>query len=258
MAKSRHTNPKYSVVIPAYNEEEYIGAALTSIDQVVAPGGLEVIVVDNNCTDQTVAIAKRFGARVISEKNAGVCWARQAGTKAAIGEIVISTDADTTFSKDWITKIDAEFRRNRQLVAVAGPCQYQAAPAWAKPYTSLLFGIVRLVQLFINKTIYVSATNIAFKKSAWAGYDTNLTQGGDELDLLRNLRAKGEVRFVDDNPTFTSSRRLSRGFLYNVLITFLLYYIVEYNLSRRFGRPVLGHAPAFRDDKSAKLFNYHR
>jgi len=51
--------------------------------------------------------------------------------------------------------------------------------------------------------------------------DTRLTQGGDELDLLRRLQAAGEVVYDVTNPTRTSSRRLDEGLLNNVAVTFL-------------------------------------
>ena len=67
-----------SVVIPAWNEEKYIEEALDLIaKQTIQP--LEVIVVDNNSVDNTVAIAKRKGARVIKEARQGITPARNAG-----------------------------------------------------------------------------------------------------------------------------------------------------------------------------------
>ena len=254
--KSAKSKPRYSVVIPAYNEAEYIAGTITSLQQQDFPDNLEIIVVDNNCTDSTGAISRRLGARVINEPNPGVCWARQKGTLEAKGEIIISTDADTTFPAGWIAAIDQSFNNDARVVAVAGPCEYQNGPAWAKSYTMILFGIVKLLHAISGQTIYASATNIAFKKSAWTEYDTRLTQGGDELDLLRRLRAKGRISFNSRNLTYTSSRRLSRGFLYNLVVTFFIYYIVEYNLSRRLKRPIFGNAPAFRDDQTAKGFGY--
>jgi len=71
-------------------------------------------------------------------------------------------------------------------------------------YSTLLFGTVNLVKRLTGRVVYVSATNIAVRSSAWTGYDTRLTQGGDELDLLRRLQAAGEVVFDVTNPTLTS------------------------------------------------------
>ena len=83
--------PRFSVVIPCYNEELYIADALKSLQKQDFTGDYEVIVVDNNSTDNTATLAKKHGAKVVHEKRPGICWARQAGTEAARGEIVIST-----------------------------------------------------------------------------------------------------------------------------------------------------------------------
>jgi len=238
--------PRYSVVIPAFNEQAYLGACLASLAAQDYPGAFEVIVVDNNSTDDTAVIAAAAGATVVVEPERGVCQARQRGTEAARGEIVISTDADTTFPPGWLSGIDAAFARHPGAVAVAGPCHFVGAPRWGTLYSTLLFGTVNLAKRVTGRVVYVSATNIAFRKNVWTGYDTRLTQGGDELDLLRRLQAAGEVVFDSTNPTRTSSRRLNEGLLYNVAVTFFYYYLLGYALNRTFRRPVLGTAPAFR------------
>lgn len=240
------SRPRLSVVIPAYNEAAFIGECLQSLSDQDFAGPYEVIVVDNNSTDETAEIARAHGATVVREENAGVCWARQRGTVIAEGEVIISTDADTTFDPGWLSRIDRAFREDSSVVAVAGPCRFVDAPVWGRMYTGTLFGLVRMINRVSGKVLYVTATNIAFRKNVWPGYDTRATQGGDELGLLRQLRAHGKVTFDRGNPTFTSSRRLYRGFAYNVFVTFFFYYLLGYGINRLTGRPLVGMAPAFR------------
>lgn len=247
------SSPRFSIVIPAYNEADYISETLKSLKALKSQESTEIIVVDNNCTDNTAEIARSYDARVVYEKNPGVCWARQAGTAAAKGDIVISTDADTTFPIDWISQISDAFDSNG-VVAVAGPCRYVNGPAWGGHYTKLLFGLVNVVYRIFGKTTYITATNTAFKRDAWSGYNTGLTQGGDELDLLRNLKKNGKVKFINNNCVSTSSRRLTRGFIYSFFFSFLLYYLVEYNLNRVFNRSFFGMAPKFRNDQTSKWY----
>ncbi|MEI6237691.1 MAG: glycosyltransferase family A protein [Candidatus Saccharibacteria bacterium] len=253
--KSKLKRPFYSVVIPALNEEGYIADTIESLKKQSYSSKFEIIVVDNNSSDNTAKVAKLAGAKVFYENNAGVCWARNSGTLVAKGDIIISTDADTVYSKNWLANIDKIFAKYPNIVAVAGPCKFNDAPWWGNIFTGFLFGLVNFGFRTFNKTYYGSGTNIAFKKDTWEGYDTSLTQGGDELDLLRRLRKKGNIYFDIKNPTYTSSRRLTRGLFYNFFITFLIFYILEYNLSRIFKRPVLGMYPKFRkDSKPHKLF----
>jgi glycosyltransferase involved in cell wall biosynthesis len=250
--------PRYSVVIPAFNEQAYLGSCLASLAAQDYPAAFEIIVVDNNSTDRTAVIAAAAGATVVFEPEHGVCRARQRGTEVARGEIIVSTDADTTFSPGWLSGIDLAFARNAGAVAVAGPCRFVAAPGWGILYPKLLFGLVNLVKRTTGRVVYISATNIAFRKSVWTGYDTRLTQGGDELDLLRRLQAGGEVIFDPTNPTRTSSRRLDQGLLYNIAVTFFYYYVLGYALNRTFGRPVLGTAPPFRRSRDRRTRSWTR
>jgi formate hydrogenlyase subunit 3/multisubunit Na+/H+ antiporter MnhD subunit len=76
----------------------------------------------------------------------------------------------------------------------------------------------------------------------------SLTQGGDELDLLRKLRRRGRVVYDHANPTYTSGRRLTRGLVYNLFVTLFVHYLLAYSLNRLFRRRILGSAPAYRDN----------
>ncbi len=241
------------MVIPALNEESYLAATLVSLARQDFAGDYEVIVVDNNSTDNTACIAEAHGARVVSEPHPGICQARQTGTENSRGEIVVSTDADTTFPISWLSTIDQAFLANPSCVAVAGPCRFSNAPWWGIIYPRVLFNAVYLVALVTGRVLYVTATNISFKKAAWDGYDTRLTQGGDELDLLRRLRHRGKVVFLRGNPTMTSARRLQRGLAYNLFVTFFYYYALAYLLNRVSRRTLMHTAPVFRTEKTSLL-----
>ncbi|HZE37197.1 MAG TPA: glycosyltransferase family 2 protein [Stackebrandtia sp.] len=238
--------PRFSVVVPAHNEEALLPECLNALLRQEVPGGFEVIVVDNASTDATTAVAHQHGAMVVREERPGVCFARNSGTLAAKGTIVVSTDADTTFADGWLSRIDAAFRADSTLVAVAGPCRFVDAPRWGRWYASLLFGFVNAIYQLTGRIVYVTATNIAFRRDAWTGYDTHATQGGDEVGLLRQLRSRGRVRFIVDNPTFTSPRRMERGLFYNLFVTVFYYYLLGYWLNRLTGRRIIGTAPHIR------------
>ncbi len=87
----------YSIVIPAYNEESHLPATLASahaaMRMVSEPG--EIVVVDNNSTDRTAAVARENGARVVFEPINQISRARNAGAKAAGGAWLVFLDADT-------------------------------------------------------------------------------------------------------------------------------------------------------------------
>ena len=250
--------PRFSVVIPAFNEELLIGGCLQSLARQDFTGGHEVIVVDNNCTDDTAEIARRYGAIVVREETPGVCAARHRGTLAARGQIVVSSDADTVFDAGWLSRIDRMFRQDPVRVGVAGPCRYPDGPWWGKAYARALFEVVHLTYWVTGRVLYITATNIAFRKDAWSGYDLTGTQGADELGLLRQLRSRGRIAFDRRNPTLTSARRLTQGLAYNLVVSFLFYYVLAVTLNRATGRAVIGTAPAFRSDRSRPASRRYR
>src|SRR5437879_410088 len=95
---------KISVVIPAYNEEEYLPKTLASL-QAMDRKPDEVIIVDASSTDHTGQVIKKFGAKHILVQHRGIGFARQKGLEAATGDIVACTDADTTVPHNWLTRI---------------------------------------------------------------------------------------------------------------------------------------------------------
>ena len=244
---------RFSIVVPAYNEAAYLGRALDSLLHQDFNGRYEVIVVDNNSTDGTAAVAAQYGVSVVKEPQQGVCAARQRGVDCATGEIIISTDADTTQPRDWLRTIDARFAESERVVAVAGPCRYQDPSWWAKAFPVLLFGLVAKIYALTGFVFYVSATNIAVRRTAFPGYDLKLTQGGDELDLVRRLRRRGHVSWERQNVVTTSARRLQRGLLYNIFVSFFVYYLLAYWFNRLSQRQAFGMAPAFRQERRRSL-----
>ncbi len=92
---------KVSLVIPCYNEEEGLQVLLADIPSVVD----EVLVVDNNSTDTTGAVARSFGARVVFEPNKGYGNAYQTGFENATGDIIATMDADGMYPLESIRRL---------------------------------------------------------------------------------------------------------------------------------------------------------
>ncbi len=96
---------RISLIIPAYNEERYLGACLDAVArQTVMPG--EVIVVDNNSTDATAAIAARYPFVTLQrEPEQGIVYSRNRGFDVASGDILARTDADVVLPDDWVERV---------------------------------------------------------------------------------------------------------------------------------------------------------
>lgn len=117
---------KFSIVIPAYNEQEHIGKTIASIlAQDADRLSYEIIVADNGSQDETARAAAEAGADlVVSEtEKKGPNAARQQGFLASRGEIIAFLDADCRVPHDWLKRIGRAFE-DRDLFAISGPYEY--------------------------------------------------------------------------------------------------------------------------------------
>ena len=109
---------RFSLVIPAYNEEAYLPRLLDTVDAARAayPGGadaIEVIVADNASTDRTGAIAEARGCRVAHVAKRVIGAARNGGARLARGEILCFVDADMRMHPLTFNEIDRALQRPR-------------------------------------------------------------------------------------------------------------------------------------------------
>jgi cellulose synthase/poly-beta-1,6-N-acetylglucosamine synthase-like glycosyltransferase len=113
---------RFSIIIPAKDAEATIHTCLQAVlkqDRLLFQEDYEVILVDDGSTDGTAALAKGYGVRVIQQANAGPAAARNTGAKAALGEILVFTDADCAPAEDWLTELVGPFN-NPLVVGVKG------------------------------------------------------------------------------------------------------------------------------------------
>jgi len=108
-----------SVVIITYNEEANLARTLESVKPLVDDGKGEVIVVDSGSADRTVEIAKSFGARVFVEEWKGYAAQKNSALDRAMGEYILSLDADEEVSPELASEIEQTVRRRPAIHKVA-------------------------------------------------------------------------------------------------------------------------------------------
>jgi glycosyltransferase involved in cell wall biosynthesis len=107
-----------SVVIPAYNSEEFIGEAFASVRGQTLPVS-EIIVVDDGSSDQTAEVAAKLGASVIRQQHGGISVARNAGIRAAKHDWIACLDADDIWEPKMIEYQWAAIRRHPDVGLVS-------------------------------------------------------------------------------------------------------------------------------------------
>jgi glycosyltransferase involved in cell wall biosynthesis len=109
--------PRFSILIPARNEERFIPACLESVEAAAAPfpDQVEVIVALNRCTDGTEAIALAHGAKVVREDGKNLARIRNAAAQMAQGDVIVTIDADSRMSRNMLVEIDRLLRMGRYV-----------------------------------------------------------------------------------------------------------------------------------------------
>jgi glycosyltransferase involved in cell wall biosynthesis len=208
---------KISLIIPAYNEEKYIGQCLEAALKNSCKYLSEIIVVDNASTDRTREIALSYpGVQVVYEEKKGLTKARQCGYNHARSSILAYIDADTIMPERWLERIAHEFENNKKVGCISGPYIYNDIPLWQQFFVKLYWYILAY-PLYLIIGYMVVGGNFAIRKDTLKkmnGFDTTIDFYGEDTDIARRAHAFGKVLFKPSLSMYTSGRRLlGQGFL---------------------------------------------
>ena len=212
-----------SVVIPAFDEEAYLGATLASVGRAAARlserAGVsaEVFVVDNDSSDSTAAVARGFSAVVVRESHHNVARVRNTGARFAGGDVLVFVDADTVVPEELLCRV-VEALAEPGCLGGAVDTDYRPAKLTSKIYlwfwrvAGKLLGMAQGATQFCRRDAF----------DALGGYDETLYMGED-VDFYLRLRrlAKrrgGGVRFIDDVRVTPSTRRFDQWRLWRTLV----------------------------------------
>lgn len=208
---------KLSFVIPAYNEQDFIGPCLESVlaDIKRCGGDCEVIVVNNASTDRTKEVAAGFpGVRVVDEPQKGLVKARAAGLKASTGDLIANVDADAELPPGWTAKVFAEFAADPKLVALSGPYIYKGIPWFGRLVVHVYYDFALLNHFIghygLKNGAVLQGGNFVVRRTAMeaiGGYSDKFDFYGEDSDVACRIQKVGRVKFTRSLPMYTSSRR---------------------------------------------------
>lgn len=187
--------PEYSVVIPAYQAADTIDNCVRALHtQTVSRERYEIIVVDDASTDETTSVAKEAGAdRVLSCPHGGPAAARNAGIKAAKGELVLFTDADCEPSPGWVEQMTTPFADGR-VMGAKGAYWTRQKEIVAR-LTQLEFEIRYERMARLTHTDFVDGYAAAYRRELLAesgGFDpTYPIPSAEDVDLSFRLARQG-------------------------------------------------------------------
>lgn len=195
--------PMVSFVVPAHNEERLIGSTMSALHAAAAAVGrpYEIVVVDDASTDDTAAVAHDAGARVVPVAHRHIAATRNAGARAAQGDVLVFVDADTLVPEPALhAALDAI-----AAGAVGGGARLRLRGrlAWHERATvALATWLLRRAR--IAPGCFIFCTRTAF--DAAGGFDERY-YAGEDVVLSRALARCGRFVIVRA-PVLSSARKL--------------------------------------------------
>jgi glycosyltransferase involved in cell wall biosynthesis len=192
--------PMISIIIPAHNEESYIGDTLEALLKQEYPR-FEILVVANGCTDRTCEVAKERCHRLILMEERGLSRARNLGAREALGDILIFLDADTILEKDALYTIAQRFTRECAAGTLRGEpdiprFKYKLMYAWKN--------FMHCSGLHEGSSGVILCWKEHFHHTS--GFDEAL-HVRENSDLINKLRQMGKYVYLGDTAVITSMRR---------------------------------------------------
>lgn len=191
-------HPFVTIIIPVYNRAAEIAACLESLSALRYPRSkLEIIVVDDASKDDTAAVVKGFGVRLITlRRNQGPAAARNAGTAMARGEIIAFIDSDCLADPGWLEDLIPYFQDPRLVLVggrVEGFFQESRMDRYEAVCSALDMGPRPIMGQGEHSPFYVPTCNLLVRKEALnrqGGLDADL-RVGEDVDLCWKLMAAG-------------------------------------------------------------------
>lgn len=201
------SEPKISVIIPTLNEEKYLESTLFHIAQ---QRPHEIIIADSHSTDRTVQIAKRHGCRIVACRRGSASIGRNAGGKAAKGDILLFIDADTIVFPNILHVIRKDFRSKK---TAGWTCNIFAfSPRWKE---HMLYNASNNLVEFLTryaKKPHAPGIVTAVRKNVFdrlGGFDENLRVMEDH-DFAMRAGKHGRFVFSKETCVYTSTRRMKK------------------------------------------------
>lgn len=184
-----------SVIVPAFNEEDYIGYCLESLDAQDFPRDqYEVIVVDNGSTDNTKKIAQEYSVKIIDHPVGNIGSVRNAGLNASCGDVIAFIDSDCVAGPDWLRNGFSLIMADKELGGLQGPC---LSPKNGNLYQILWAPSESSVS---KKRINRLATGSCFFRSSIfeeVGVFNERIKSGEDTDLSKRIIERGYKLILD-------------------------------------------------------------
>lgn len=229
LASFRHDDPEVSIMIPAWNEQDNIFRALSSLASNKTKYRTEIAVINNNSTDATQELLDQLGVKSYWQPEQGITHARQMGLLKAKGKYHLCADSDTLYPPHWIDAMVTPMETNKEVLGVYGRYSFIPSPGEGRPlfyFYEKLTGILIRLRKKNREYVNVLGFNMGFVTAAGKNgsgfavlqarkFDNakgeNYVEESEDGRMAVSLMKQGKLLLVTDNAArvYTSSRRIT-------------------------------------------------
>ncbi len=204
-----------SVVVPTFNEEDYLEGCLKSIAKQKAHLDFELIVSDGGSTDGTEEIARKYADEFIITKQRGIWIGRNSGAKKASGRLFVFVDADTRIPPNYLDVVHGVMQ-DKRISGLSCAFRFDEQSRSLKVIEELSNKYL-LLKGSIGRGEILGFNNAVRRETFWrvGGFPDRPLEDGA---LAKELWKVGGVAFLPEPRVITSSRRMKKGGTFNSAI----------------------------------------
>ncbi len=204
-----------SIIIPAYNEENYLEKTLQSIEDQHFMD-YEIIVVANGCTDSTIQIAKKHADRIFSINVPNTSLARNIGAQHAKGDILIFLDADTRLASNALEQIQSQFSQHDAAATLHG---HPNTPKLRYKLLLELKNLLNATKLHTGSSGVIITHKHIFSKINGFNQSLKIKENSNFIHKAKQL---GNYKIIKNTQAITSTRRYERWGLLRTTLFWLI------------------------------------
>jgi glycosyltransferase involved in cell wall biosynthesis len=182
-----------SIIIPTFNGAARIENCLKAILAQTADRNIEVLVVDDGSTDDTVEVVNRYGVRLITQANAGPAAARNRGAIESRGTVILFTDDDCVPMPEWLNAMLEPFK-NPEVVGAKGVYKTHQRSVAAR-FVQIEYEDRYHLMSSLPCIDFVDTYSAAFRRDRFletSGYDTSFPVAcAEDIELSYRMSARG-------------------------------------------------------------------
>ncbi len=216
-------SPVISIVIPAYNEAENIERTVNSLlNQSISKDLYEIVVVDNNSTDNTWEVISKLNVKAVKQHMQGCGPAKQKGLEEALGTYVLNADGDVFYPEEWIARMSKPLMEDDRIACVFSKHRFMPEPGYSK-FKLYTLRKMRDVMVFLKSfkrpwlNCYGMSMGYRRDQALSVGFDLR-NHRGDDGRMAYDLTKFGRIKMVNA-PVYTHVRTLKMdGNMFQVIM----------------------------------------